>query len=52
MNNIIKKKRFPRNFIFSLCTGIRTDLPTKFLPNPNRDADHYATEHLQICGVL
>ena len=31
--------------IFFQC-GIRTDLPTKFLPYPNRDANHYATEHL------
>ena len=27
-------------------TGIRTDLPTEFLPNPNWDVNHYATEHL------
>ena len=27
-------------------TGIRTDLPIEFLPNPNWDVNHYATEHL------
>ena len=26
--------------------GIGTDLCTEFLPNPNRDVNYYATEHL------
>ena len=29
-------------------TGIRNDLPTEFLPKPNRDVNHYATEHLYV----
>ena len=48
MINNIRKKRLLRNFIFSLFafTGIQTNLPTEFLPNPNRDINHYATGHL------
>ena len=54
INNI--KKKTPEEFhIFVILysfTGIQTDLPTEFLPNPNRDVNHYATEHLQIRGIL
>ena len=51
MNNIRKKKtlkEFHTFVIFFAITGIRTDLPTEFLSNPNRDVNHYATdcEHL------
>ena len=54
--NNIRKKKTPGEFhifiiLFAL-TGIRTDLPTEFLPNPNRDVNHYATEHLQIRGIF
>ena len=49
MNNI-KKRKTPEKFhtfvIFLAITGIRTVLSTRFPPNPNRDANHYATEHL------
>ena len=56
MNNKYKKKKTPEEFhifiILFAFTGIRTDLPTEFLPNPNRDVNHYATEHLYIRGTL
>ena len=32
--------------LFAFTDGIRTDLHTEFIPNPNRDVNHYATEHL------
>ena len=50
--NYIRKKT-PEDFhiyvIFFAFTEIRTDLPTEFRPNPNRDVNHYvayATDHL------
>ena len=50
MINKYKKKKIPEEFyifvIFFAITGIRTDLPTKLLPNPNRHANHYTTEYL------
>ena len=35
----------PRPLYFFAITGARTNLilPTKFLPNPNQDVNHYAT---------
>ena len=44
MNNIRKKKtpvEFHTFVLFFAITGIRTDLPTEFLPNTNRDANHH-----------
>ena len=49
MNNI-RTKNTPTEFhtfvIFFSITGIRTDLPTELLLNPNLDAKHYAIEPL------
>ena len=43
-NNL--KKWFPRNFIFSLYFLQSLGFEATFLPNPNRDASHYAIDHL------
>ena len=45
------KKKTPKEFhifvIFLAITAIRTNLPTEFLANSNRDVNnHYTTEHL------
>ena len=32
-------------------TGIQTDIRTEFLPNPNRNANHYATEHIYFIDL-
>ena len=47
--NIIRKKRLEEFHIFIIFfafTEIRNNLPKKFLPNTDRNANHYATEHL------
>ena len=49
MNNIRTKKtpvEFQTFLIFFSITGIRTDLLTELLLNPNLDAKHYAIEPL------
>ena len=46
MINNIKEKRFPRNFIFSLYFLQSLGFEPTYLPNPNREANHYAIEHL------
>ena len=52
MNNIRKKtsEQFHIFFtFFALTAGFES---TEFLPNPNRDANHYATEHLHRFVVM
>ena len=54
MNNIRRKSSRRISYFCSIfCNhGDSIDLPTEFLTNPNRDANYYATEYLQIYGVL
>ena len=46
----MEEKQTPDEFhifvILFAFSGIRTDLPTQFLPNPKQDVNHYATQHL------
>ena len=46
MNNIEKKKQIQRNFIFSLFFWQSLEFESTYVPNPNRDANHDAIEHL------
>ena len=46
MMNNIREKRFPRNFIFSLYFSQSLGFEPTYLPNPNREANYYAIEHL------
>ena len=47
MMNTITEKRFPRNFIFSLYFLPSLGFELTYIPNPNREANHYAlVEHL------
>ena len=46
MMNNIKKQIFPRNLIFSLYFWQSPGFELTSLPNSNRDANHYAIEHL------
>ena len=47
MMNNIRKKRFQRNFIFSLHFLQSVEFETAYLlPISNRDANRYAIEHL------